>query len=662
MMADDLGLGDPSYVSMTVSNHPDRGWIQTPNLDAMAANGLRFDRFYASSPVCSPTRGSCLTGRNPFRLGIPNANAGRLEWNGVKNEITLAEVLASAGYRTAHFGKWQLGSLTTLREDAVRGAPGATSVYSGPWQNGFDTCYTTEKAVPTYHPYRNPVNNLPLPVSYEDPNFYGTRYWRVPTDTNTWFNISGEGDPVPVNEVNNPVNGDDSLFMMDKTIDFIRDAVSEGKPFFALVWFHTPHTDLVDPAQSAAVNSSTALKAAVEDMDLQVGRLRSELAALGVRDNTMVWFCSDNGPISQNSPSGTKPYGDIRTALLRGRKQSMWEGGTRVPGILEWPARIAPGQSTDFPAVVSDYYPTILDYLQIPLPAGQKPLDGISLRPAIEGTATERTRPIGFLFRNTGNRSWVTQRYKLVSSDLSGGTGGNYELYDLLNDPRETTNIAASNPALTTQLIADLEAWMAAVSNDTVYPPDPWQTDTDGDGLVDAVETGTGIFVSLKNTGTRPDLPDSDGDGFSDYDEVVRYQTDPNSTADFPVIGSVVDSDGDGLPDWWERKHFGNLTATDGSGDADFDGLTDYEEYVIGSNPRVADAAGLQLRLSDEIIGLSWTSVPGRSYRLEKSGDLNAWMPASPLLKGNGLEISLEAPASGLEPQGFIRQRITLEP
>jgi len=130
MMADDLGWGDPSY---------NGGWINTPTLDTVAASGLRFDRFYSAGAVCSPTRASCLTGRNPLRVGVPNANSGHLG----RDETPLSEVLDNAGYTCGHFGKWHLGTLTTLRNDSNRGAPGATAHYSPPWHHQYDTCCAT---------------------------------------------------------------------------------------------------------------------------------------------------------------------------------------------------------------------------------------------------------------------------------------------------------------------------------------------------------------------------------------------------------------------------------------------------------------------------------------------------------------------------------------
>lgn len=471
-MADDMGWGDPGYNSMTVTfadgtPHPDQGWIQTPTMDAMAANGLRFDRFYAASAVCSPTRASCLTGRNPFRVGVPHANVGRLGFD----ETPLSEVLSAHGYRCGHFGKWHLGTLTTLRSDANRGSIGNTSEYSAPWHHGYDFCFATESKVPTYHSYRRPINGLALPTSFTHPNFYGTRYWRMPA---TWNQNSGEGIAVPVAEINNPADGDSSRLLSRQVIPFIQSAVAAGEPFFVVLWFHTPHKPMVDPTGLSPVDSSAALKASIEDMDSALGMVRDELTALGVRGNTMFWMTSDNGPeTGANSPNETDNNRPMTSGRFLERKRSLHEGGVRVPGILEWPDGIPAGQVTDFPAVTSDYYPTILDLLELTVP-GQKPLDGISLRPVIAGTATTRTSPIGFKFES--NKSWVNQQYKLLNK------GGGWLLYDLINIPPgeevEQTPIAtAANVSSKPQairdafntMLAEYTAWDAAVTSDSPY-------------------------------------------------------------------------------------------------------------------------------------------------------------------------------------------------
>jgi arylsulfatase A-like enzyme len=471
-MADDMGWGDPGYNSsrVTYANgtpHPDQGWIQTPTMNAMAANGLRFDRFYAASAVCSPTRASCLTGRNPFRVGVPYANVGRLGFD----ETPLSEVLAAQGYRCGHFGKWHLGTLTTLRSDANRASSGNTSEYSGPWHHGYHFCFATESKVPTYHPYRKPANGLALPTGFSDPNFYGTRYWRMPA---TWNQSSGEGIAVPVAEVNNSTDGDDSKLLVEQVIPFIRNAVADQEPFFVVLWFHTPHKPMVDPGGVSPVDSSAALKASIEDMDSALGMVRDELTALGVRGNTMFWMTSDNGPeTGANSPNETDTTRSISSGRFLERKRSLHEGGVRVPGTLEWPDVIPSGRVTDFPAVTSDYYPTILDFLELTVPR-QKPLDGISLRPLINGTSTTRTSPIGFKIES--KKSWVNHQYKLLDK------GSGWLLYDLVNIPpgqevEQTPVATAANIASQPQavrdvyntMLAEYTAWNNAVGSDTPY-------------------------------------------------------------------------------------------------------------------------------------------------------------------------------------------------
>ena len=140
IMCDDLGWGDVGFNGNKI--------IKTPNLDSMANSGIKFDQFYAAAPVCSPTRGSVLTGRHPFRYGIYYANTGHMK----KKEFTLAEIMKTKGYRTGHFGKWHLGTLTTKIKDANRGGPKGAKHYSSPQQNGFDICFSTESKVPTWDP------------------------------------------------------------------------------------------------------------------------------------------------------------------------------------------------------------------------------------------------------------------------------------------------------------------------------------------------------------------------------------------------------------------------------------------------------------------------------------------------------------------------------
>jgi arylsulfatase A-like enzyme len=418
-MADDMGWGDPGFNGNSI--------IKTPNLDAMAEAGMRFTRFYSGAPVCSPTRGSCLTGRHPYRYGIFGANSGHM----LKEEITLAEALKMQDYTTGHFGKWHLGTLTTTEKDSNRGGPKGAQHYSPPWENGFDVCFSTEAKVPTWNPMISPESGKP----------YGTYYWRQ------------DGTKVTEN-----LEGDDSRVIMDRVVPFIRDAVNNSRPFFTVIWFHTPHLPVLTGPEYRKMYSQYSedqqhYYGCITALDEQMGRLRSELWELGISDNTMVWFCSDNGPEGKDGQSG-RTRGSA--GPFRGRKRSLFEGGVRVPGLLEWPARIAPGQVTDIPCSTSDYFPTIMDVLGFRMEGQPEPTDGVSLLPLIEGKMTERPLPIGFESRNqvslTGNR------YKIYSKD----NGKTYMLFDLLDDPGESHNIAARNSGLLAAMKMQLEEWRAS--------------------------------------------------------------------------------------------------------------------------------------------------------------------------------------------------------
>ena len=444
VMCDDLGWADVGLNGGRI--------IRTPHLDHMAANGLKFTRFYAASAVCSPTRGSVLTGRHPYRLGIPGANSGHMR----ARELTLAELLKQVGYTTGHFGKWHLGTLTKTEKESNRGGPRGAKHFSPPWQNGFDVCFSTEAKVPTWDPMRKPSKGA------------GKRFWdslddeenSVPYNTHYW-NEHGQ-------MVHENLRGDDSRVIMDRVVPFVRDAVEKQRSFFAVVWFHTPHLPVVaGPKHAAMYRQYDAYHrnyyGCVTAMDEQMGRLLTTLRSVGAERDTMIWFCSDNGPEgNESAPGSAGPF--------RGRKRSLHEGGVRVPGLLHWPAKVKAGSVTDFPAVTSDYVPTILAALGIEMP-DQRRLDGMDLTPVIEGRLTRRATPIGFEF--AGKMSLVTHQYKLISEGprqriRSTGSPAEREtlivsppfmLFDLLADPSESHDIARHHPQLVREMSATLQSW-----------------------------------------------------------------------------------------------------------------------------------------------------------------------------------------------------------
>ena len=395
LMADDLGWGDVGFNGNTV--------IQTPHLDAMAANGLNFSRFYAAAPVCSPTRGSCLTGRHPFRYGITHANTGHLK----NEEITLSETLKTQGYATGHFGKWHLGTLTKTVREANRGGPRGVAHFSPPQAHGFDVCFSTESKVPTR------------------------------------------------TMVDEPLLEDDSKIIMDRALPFIENSASAKQPFFAVVWFHAPHLPVVASKRHQAPYQEHDLHTrnyygCITALDEQVGRLRAHLRKLDVADDTIVWFCSDNGPEGNAKSPGS-------AGNFRGRKRDLYEGGVRVPGLLEWPAKIKQARTTAFPAVTSDYLPTVFDVLGLALP--DRALDGISLMKAIDNATAERKAPIGF--QSKGTVAWHEGTMKLLFREKSPK---DLELYDLEKDPGESKNLATTLPDKALAMQQAAQAWQASCS------------------------------------------------------------------------------------------------------------------------------------------------------------------------------------------------------
>jgi len=412
VMADDMGWGQTGYNGNPV--------LKTPHLDAMAASGLRFDRFYAAAPVCSPTRASVLTGRAGERTGVP-AHGYPLR----TQEKTVAQALRSAGYATAHFGKWHLNGL--------RG-PGVPLLSTDPLH----------------------------------PGVFGFDEWLT---TSNFFDI----DPLLSRQgVFEPFQGDSSEIVVAEALSFARRQHEAGRPFFAVIWYGTPHdpfraSDSDRAAFAHLPEASAHHYGELVAMDRSIGALRHGLRELGVSENTLVVFCSDNGGLAGIEP-GT-------VGGLRGHKGSVYEGGLRVPGIIEWPARITTPRVTDFPASTSDLFPTLVDLLGLSRDVLIEPVDGESLVPLFSGAPTDRTKPLAFRFLDRG--AIIERNYKLVSESLAAGI---FRLYDLGSDPGETTDRTAEHPGIASRLRQTYLTWIASVDASvagldyperSVNPPSP---------------------------------------------------------------------------------------------------------------------------------------------------------------------------------------------
>lgn len=417
LMADDMGWGDAGYMGHEV--------LRTPHLDAMAAGGLRFERFYAASPACSPTRASLLTGRHGHRHGVEGSGIGILR----RRETTVGELFAEVGYATGHFGKWHVGSLlSTAEPQHEREAYGHEGTPSAPWHHGFQTNFSTKANVPTWDPMLEPVGNEEKRTwraladrAASQP--FGMSYWRGPDER------------VPEDEL----LGDDSRLMMDQLLAFAREQAESETPFLAVVWFHAPHSPVVAGPEDLALyaEASDDLRtqsywATLTAMDREIGRLRAALRELAIEDDTLLWFCADNGPADRLDGPGV-------TGGLRGRKGSLFEGGIRVPAVMEWPGVVGAGTSCPTPVSTSDMLPTVLDLAGLGYPLS-RPLDGISIAEHVaEGGAFERP-PIYFEFLD--ERAVIDGRFKLLRYAQAHAEGPQTMLYDLETDPGEEHNLA----------------------------------------------------------------------------------------------------------------------------------------------------------------------------------------------------------------------------
>ncbi len=392
VMADDMGWGQTGY-----RNHP---LLKTPNLDAMAANGLRFERFYAGCPVCSPTRASVLTGRSPDRTGVlSHGYALRLQ------EKTIAQALKAQGYVTAHFGKWHLNGLK---------GPGA------------------------------PI----LPADPRSPGAFGFDEWVSVTNFYDVDPLMSRGGKIE------QFHGDSSEIAVAEAVKFLEKHHRGEQPMFAVIWYGTPHSPFKaledDKRPFAALNANSANHyGELVAMDRSLGALRGKLQSLGIAENTLLVFCSDNGGLSGIEPD--------TVGGLRGYKGTVYEGGLRVPAIIEWPAAIKP-RVTHYPSCTMDLFPTVADVLGLDEQVFVQPLDGVSLKPLFTQELNVRSKTIPFRFGTKA--ALIDNRYKLLTNDYRKG---DFELYDLEADPHETRDIRTGQADQYARLKQEFIVWNNAV-------------------------------------------------------------------------------------------------------------------------------------------------------------------------------------------------------
>jgi arylsulfatase A-like enzyme len=430
ILADDLGWRDLGCYGST--------FYETPHLDALARQGMSFTNAYAAAAVCSPTRASLMTGKYPARLHLTHIiQAPRTKKNSLQDpdwtpylpldEVTLAKALKPAGYATALIGKWHLGGVAG-RSGSGDGAEG------DPRRQGFDV-------------------NVAGSDCGQPPDYFFP-YSRTLSDGKTVRLTHLEG-------------GKPGEYLTDRLTDEAEQFVTrhQDRPFFLFLSHFAPHTAMGDRLQAPEsliakfkkkVNPKDpqhdpVYAAMLSSLDEGVGRLLKKLDDLGLADNTLVIFTSDNGGL--DSKTSNLP--------LRGDKGTPYEGGLRVPAIIRWPGQVKPGSSSDTPIISPDFYPTVLEAASVK--AGPRQVvDGLSLVPLLTGAASLKRPSFYWHFPHCdlGPYSVVRQGdFKLIefiSDDRS-------ELYNLREDREEKTNLVDRMPEKLGSLRRDLAQWRESV-------------------------------------------------------------------------------------------------------------------------------------------------------------------------------------------------------
>lgn len=390
LLADDLGYGDLSCYGASR--------IRTPNLDRLASEGLRFTDFYTAAPVCTPTRAALLTGCHPVRVGLGHRVLFPYSQTGLNpNEFTIPETLKPLGYRSHCIGKWHLGHHPEFL----------------PTKQGFDTYFGI--------PYSNDMGN----VNYKAQNFVSPP---LPLMRNDDLIESGPDQALLTRRYT-----EEALKLIEK---------DKNEPFFLYFAYHMPHTPLFASDKFKDKSQMGIYGDAVEELDWSVGEILAALKRHGLEDNTVVLFTSDNGAVRPES-----------NAPLRGRKNTTWEGGMRVPCIVRWPGRVPKNKTTSEMASVMDVLPTFAKMSGASL---KRPVDGRDISQVMMQNGKSPHEAL-FYYRDerlqaVRDRRWKIHMYaeEWTAEDRARTKGP--QLFDLQNDIGETSDVASKHPDIVKRL------------------------------------------------------------------------------------------------------------------------------------------------------------------------------------------------------------------
>lgn len=440
IVADDLGYGEPGCYGGRE--------IPTPNLDALAAGGVRFTQGYVTASFCAPSRAALLTGRYQTRFGYENNPTGLLNADpriGLPaGERTLAERLRGVGYATGLVGKWHLGGTPAFH----------------PLRRGFDEFFGFLHEGHTYVP--PPANSVTTWLRRTALPDGGKGRWVSPDGRTIWTTHMGNTEPDynadnPILRDSQPVYETANLTdaFTREACDFIRR--HRAQPFFLYLAYNAVHSPLqaadryLEKFRHIPDVHRRIFAALLAHLDDGVGAVLATLRETGLERDTLVVFLSDNGGPTRELTSSNAP--------LRGEKSTVYEGGLRVPFIVRWPARLPAGIAADVPVISMDATATALAAAGVELEAKQR--DGLDLLPLLAPAAgASPLEPRTFYWRTGARAALRHHDWKIVRQPVRGAAAA-WELYDLATDPAEQTNLVAREPARLAELVARWEAWSA---------------------------------------------------------------------------------------------------------------------------------------------------------------------------------------------------------